>query len=74
MNSLKEVRKRTGLTQIEAARLIGVSRRTYQTYEEKGKLNDVYDDLLAKLEEAGFNGEYPAILSVRWIKTTVQNV
>lgn len=34
MNELKRKRKELGLTQIQAARVCGVSRRTYQTYEE----------------------------------------
>ena len=67
-NTLKKVRKKTGLTQIEAAKLIGVSRRTYQTYEEKGNINRVYDDLLTRLEEMGINEKGPALLNVKYIK------
>lgn len=67
-NTLKKVRKKTGLTQIEAAKLIGVSRRTYQTYEEKGNINRVYDDILTRLEEMGISEKGPALLNVKYIK------
>lgn len=33
MNSLLSLRKRIGLTQVEAAKLLHISRRSYQTYE-----------------------------------------
>lgn len=68
METLKEVRKKTGLTQVQAAKLVGVSRRTYQTYEERGRLNDVYDNLLEKLNEMGITDKGPALLNIRYIK------
>ena len=37
MNALRSLRKEMQLTQVEAAQICGVSRRTYQTYEENGK-------------------------------------
>lgn len=76
MNTLKEIRKKTGLTQVEVAKLIGVSRRTYQTYEEMGRINVAYDEILARLKELGFDTEngYPAILSVRFIKITASEI
>ena len=46
MNELREKRKELGLTQIQAASVCGVSRRTYQTYEETQNLNKTYDELL----------------------------
>ena len=68
METLKDVRKKTGLTQVQAAKLIGVSRRTYQTYEEKGSINDVYGEILNKLKEMGITDKGPAILNIRYIK------
>ena len=56
------------MTQVQAAKLIGVSRRTYQTYEEKGSINDVYDEILAKLKEMGITDTGPALLSIRYIR------
>lgn len=74
MNTLKEVRKKTGLTQVDAAKLIGVSRRTYQTYEEKGNINHVFDELLTRLKEMGINEKGPALLNVKFIKKVVNPV
>lgn len=69
METLKQIRKRTGLTQIDAARICGVSRRTYQTYEEKGDINDVYDEILAKLKEMGITEKgNPSLLNIKIIK------
>lgn len=74
MNTLKEVRKKTGLTQVQAAKLVGVSRRTYQTYEEKGNINRVFDEILKRLEEMGINEEGPALLNVKFIKKVVNPI
>ena len=68
METLKQVRKKTGLTQIQAAKLVGVCRRTYQTYEEEGRINDVYDEILNKLKEMGITDGNPSILNVKRIK------
>ena len=51
MNELREKRKQLGLTQIEAARACGVSRRTYQTYEEQQIMNATYEELCKRLED-----------------------
>lgn len=78
MNTLKEARKKAGLRQVDAANLCGVSRRTYQTYEEKGRLNNTdnstYDDLLAKLEEMGINEYVPPILNIKFIKMKTSEI
>ena len=74
METLKQVRKKTGLTQIQAAKLVGVSRRTYQTYEECGKLNDVYDEILKKLKDMGITDKGPALLNIKYIKEVSQKV
>lgn len=53
MNELRRKRKDLGLSQIEAANACGVSRRTYQTYEETSIRNDTYNELIKKLTEMG---------------------
>jgi predicted nucleotidyltransferase/DNA-binding XRE family transcriptional regulator len=65
MNTLKQLRKQSQLTQIEAAKICGVSRRTFQTYEEKGNINCTYDDLVKLLNEIK---DHPLILPLRYIK------
>lgn len=51
MNELKQRRKELGITQIQAANACGISRRTYQTYEETSNLNSSYLELVKKLNE-----------------------
>ena len=48
MNELRRKRNEMGITQVEAANICGVSRRTYQYYEEEAA-NKVLDELLASL-------------------------
>ena len=74
MNALKRIRKKTGLTQVQAARLIGVSRRTYQIYEEKGKINDMYNEVLTSLKNKGLNEKWPALLTIKSIKATCSEI
>lgn len=74
METLREVRKKARLTQVDAAKLCGVSRRKYQMYEEKDQSNDVYDQLLNTLKEMGITGKGPALLSVRYIKEFASKV
>jgi predicted nucleotidyltransferase len=50
-NILRQKRKQLGLTQEQAAEACGVSRRTYQTYEETGRINATYDDIYVKLDK-----------------------
>lgn len=74
MKSLKEVRKQAHLTQVDAAKLVGVSRRTYQTYEENDLMNDTYDELLTKLKEMGITPNGPALLNVKYIKNKTSEI
>ena len=75
MDTLRELRKKIGLTQIDAAKICGVSRRTYQTYEEKGDINDVYDEIFAKLKEMGINEDgSPALLNIKLIKEITTSI
>ena len=50
-NILRQKRKELGLTQEQAAKACGVSRRTYQTYEETNIVNTTLDKLLEQIEE-----------------------
>ena len=68
MNELRQKRKELGLTQIQAANVCGVSRRTYQTYEETQNLNKTYDELIDRLNDMGILDGSNYILSVKFIK------
>ena len=68
MNELRQKRQELGITQIQAANVCGVSRRTYQTYEETNNLNSTYDELIRKLNEIGVLDGSNYISSVRHIK------
>ena len=68
MNQLRQKRKELGLTQIQAANACGVSRRTYQTYEETTILNATYDELIRKLDEMGVLDSSNYISNVKYIK------
>ena len=68
MNELRQKRIKLGLTQIQAADICGVSRRTYQTYEETQNLNKTYDELLNKLNEMGVLDGSNYILNTKFIK------
>ena len=68
MNQLREKRKELGITQIQAAHACGVSRRTYQTYEETQTSNKTSEELYKKLEEMGIMDGSNYICSVQYIK------
>ncbi len=74
MNTLKEKRKELGLTQIQAARLCGVSRRTYQTYEENNSFNSGYEELVNKLQEIGILDGSNYVCSINQIKQACKEV
>ena len=71
-NELRKKRKELGLTQEQVARLTGVSRRTYQTYEENDIPNKRYEELIALVKELE-NGDN-VVLSVKTIKTMASKV
>ena len=73
-NALREKRKQLGLTQIQAARLCGVSRRTYQTYEENNSFNSGYEELMNKLQEIGLLDGSNYICSIYQIKKACKEV
>ena len=68
MNELRKRRKELGLTQIEAANACGVSRRTYQTYEELDIYNDTYEILLNMMVELGDLDRDKVVLTPKIIK------
>ena len=75
MNEMRKRRKELGLTQEEMAKAIGVSRRTYQTYEEKCFPPEVYEEILNKLKELGcLDGRANYVLNIRTIKQKCQQV
>ena len=74
MNTLKQLRKQIGLNQIDAAKICGVSRRTYQEYEEKQTQNATFDEILVKLKEMGITGKGPALLNIRYIKQKTSEI
>ena len=74
MNELRQRRKELGLTQVQVANACGVSRRTYQTYEETAISNDTYDALLNKLKEMGVLDGSNVVYSIRQIKNTCKEV
>ena len=74
MNELKQKRKELGLTQEQVARACGVSRRTYQTYEETDIKNKTFDELIQKLDEMGILDGTNHILNLKFIKYASRQV
>ena len=68
MNELRRKRKELGLTQEQTAKAIGVSRRTYQTYEEESIQNETYEKLIKALDEIGILDGSNFVLNVKMIK------
>ena len=74
MNELRQKRKELGLTQIEAASACGVSRRTYQTYEEGNLFNNTFDELIKKLNELGVLDGTNYVTNIRHIKKVCEQL
>ena len=68
MSELRELRKNIGITQEEAAKMVGVSRRTYQTYEENDVDNDTYKKIVGTLKNIKASKCEDVILSISYIK------
>ena len=65
---LRIKRKELGITQVQAAHACGVSRRTYQTYEETDRWSKARDFILEKLNEMGVVDGSNYIVSINAIK------
>ena len=74
MNELRRKRKELGITQAQAANACGVSRRTYQTYEETDAQNETYDELVRTLEEISSPTSDRFITSPRCIRHVCQEL
>lgn len=74
MNELKQKRKKLGLTQTQAAEACGVSRRTYQTYEEQEVVNKTFEELRQKLNDLGVLDNSNYVLSLKYIKKICSEV
>ena len=71
-NILRQKRKQLGLTQEQAAKACGVSRRTYQTYEETNISNTTSNALVEKMEQLSDSKEY--VYSVSTIKRICKSI
>lgn len=71
-NILRQKRKQLGLTQEQAAKACGVSRRTYQTYEETNNSNATSNALVEKMEQLSDSKEY--VYSVSTIKRICKSI
>ena len=74
MNELRQKRKELGLTQEQAAKACGVSRRTYQTYEEKQIMNATFEELRKRLEDDGILDGSNFVCNVKYIKHVCNEV
>lgn len=73
--TLKQVREELNMTQIEASEFLGVSRRSYQSYENEGKYLDSikYQFMLEKLLSI-LEDENKRILTIEEIKSRCESV
>ena len=75
MNELRKIRESLNISQIEAANLLKISRRTYQKYES---LDDLNDDKLRyyvyRFKESTLIDEDNGILTTDFIKKTTAKV
>ena len=74
MNELRSIRKNIGITQEEAAKMVGVSRRTYQTYEEKEIINKAYDEILEALKNIDTGYTFNFVLNAKVIKKRCEGI
>lgn len=74
MNELRKKRSEIGITQTQAANACGVSRRTYQNYENSNVFNNTYFELLQKLNEIGVLDGGNGIISIKKLKDVCRNV
>lgn len=68
MNELKKMRESLKLTQVEAANLLKISRRTYQKYESMEENDDKLQFYIFKMKELNLIDEEHGILNLEFIK------
>ena len=76
MMTLRELRKKQGLTQKEAADFVGVPLRTYSNYEnDPTKETSIkYQYMIAKLQSRGSVNEENGVLSIDAIRDVCTDV
>ena len=74
MNELRRVRQLLNITQIDAANILNISRRTYQKYEALDDLDDKLEYYVYKLKESNVIDEENGILSIDTIRKEVNNI
>ena len=74
MNDLKKLRLELNITQIEAAKLLNISRKTYQNYESLNVNNDKLDYFIYKLKEITKEDENNGIVPMDKIIKSVNNI
>ena len=74
MNELEETRKQLKMTQVEAAKALNISRRSYQAYENKELIAEKYDELVEALKDVLILDEEHGYLSLKKIKDTIKEV
>lgn len=78
MKTLREIRKELGLTQVEAAKVAKISRRTYQSYESidtnnQEELNGFYEYIKSLLEGYQVDEDH-GYVSVKQIKNAAVHI
>lgn len=69
MNTLKRIRLELGISQIEAANILNISRRSFQMYENmKSGFNDKYQIFVEKLSKHIVLDEEHGVLTIEEIK------
>ena len=74
MNTLRELRRQLKISQIEAASILNISRRTYQKYESLNENNDKINYLVYRLNEEKKITEEKGVLTIDMIKKIVADV
>ena len=74
MNELKRNRLELNITQEEAARLLNISRRTYQKYETIENNDPKLDYYVFKFKELNKVDENTGLLSIDKIKAVVSSI
>ena len=76
MENIVLLRKELGLTQSQAASLLGISMRSYQDYENnKNKTKSIkYDYILRRFKEMLYVDETTGLLTIEKIKTVCEKI